>query len=170
MGRRVDLTGQEFGRLRALRPTGRSKGKRVIWLCACACGAQAMVQTDRLKGGATRSCGCLRANLARSRFRTHGHAIGRPSPEYITWTEMKARCGNPNNIGFKYYGGRGIRVCDEWLASFEAFYVHVGPRPSPKHSIDRIDVNGDYRAGNVRWATAKEQASNKRPRRPPTAD
>jgi hypothetical protein len=75
---------------------------------------------------------------------------------------MKTRCSNPNRDRYHCYGGRGIRVADEWQNDFEAFKAHVGPRPSDEHSLDRIDVNGDYAAGNVRWATQKEQSRNKR--------
>jgi hypothetical protein len=77
---------------------------------------------------------------------------------------MKARCTNPKHIGFHVYGGRGIRVCDAWTNDFEAFLAHVGPKPTPTHTIDRIDVNGHYEPGNVRWATYSEQSKNKRPR------
>ncbi len=82
--------------------------------------------------------------------------------EHKTWAGMKARCLNPNNKFWPNYGGRGITVCDRWLNSFEAFYEDMGPKPSPKHSIDRIDVNGNYEPGNVRWATDSEQMQNVR--------
>ena len=82
------------------------------------------------------------------------------SPEHRAWVHMKQRCTNPNKKEYPHYGGRGIRVCDEWMHSFLSFYHHVGPRPSDKHSIDRIDVNGNYEPGNVRWATQQEQVEN----------
>jgi hypothetical protein len=75
---------------------------------------------------------------------------------------MIQRCTNPNEAGYKNYGGRGIRVCDAWLSSFEAFYAHVGPKLSPKLSLDRIDNDGNYEPGNVRWATRSEQRMNRR--------
>ncbi len=84
------------------------------------------------------------------------------SPEYSSWCAMKARCLNPNTTRFEQWGGRGIKICPQWVNSFENFYADVGPRPTPKHSIDRIDNDGNYEPGNVRWATPKEQNNNKR--------
>lgn len=86
------------------------------------------------------------------------------TPEYQAWISIKARCYNPNSRNYKNYGGRGISMCSEWDADFMAFYEHIGPRPSDRHSIDRIDVNGHYEPGNVRWTTWDVQAVNKRPR------
>lgn len=82
------------------------------------------------------------------------------SPEHRAWVHMKQRCTNPNKREWPHYGGRGIQVCSEWMGSFLAFYQHIGPRPSDKHSLDRIDVNGNYEPGNVRWATQQEQIEN----------
>lgn len=76
---------------------------------------------------------------------------------------MKRRCSEPKHVGWALYGGRGIRVCPEWMASFDAFYAHIGPKPSPRHSVDRIDNSRGYEPGNVRWATPKEQSRNRRP-------
>jgi hypothetical protein len=89
--------------------------------------------------------------------------------EYRTWAGMKARCNNPNSGAFAYYGGRGIRVCAEWngRGGFPRFLAHMGPRPSSQHSIDRIDSNGHYEPGNVRWATREVQAANRMSRKPP---
>lgn len=84
------------------------------------------------------------------------------SPEHRAWVHMKQRCTNTNKREYQHYGGRGIKVCDEWMNSFTAFYNHVGPRPSEKYSLDRIDVNGNYEPGNVRWATNVEQKENTR--------
>lgn len=97
-------------------------------------------------------------------MRPHNYSHGMSNtPEHDAWLRMIQRCENPKNIGFLDYGGRGISVCEEWRRSFTAFYAHVGPRPSPKHSIDRFpNNNGNYEPGNVRWATAKEQSLNRR--------
>lgn len=83
-------------------------------------------------------------------------------PLYTTWSNMIARCSRPSNRAFRYYGQRGIRVCERWRTSFEDFVTDVGPKPSPRHSIDRINVNGDYEPNNVRWATSDAQQSNRR--------
>ncbi|MCM5682497.1 hypothetical protein M8A51_23455 [Schlegelella sp. S2-27] len=82
------------------------------------------------------------------------------SPEHRAWVHMKQRCTNPKKREYPHYGGRGIKVCDEWMHSFLAFFNHIGPRPSDRHSLDRIDVNGNYEPGNVRWATQQEQVEN----------
>jgi hypothetical protein len=95
------------------------------------------------------------------RSRTHGR-FG--TPEYRVWAAMKRRCCNPNVWNFHRYGGRGIRMCDEWRDSFAAFYAHIGQRPSAQHSVDRIDNNGNYEPGNVRWATRQQQRANQRKR------
>jgi hypothetical protein len=86
------------------------------------------------------------------------------TPEYDAWIQAKNRCNNYRSENYKDYGGRGIRMWPGWLNNFPAFYKHIGPRPSPKHSLDRIDNDGHYEPGNIRWATAKEQAANKRKR------
>lgn len=101
----------------------------------------------------------------------HGHAPGHsPSPEYVCWQSMRDRCANPKNRSFADYGGRGITVCAEWERSFAAFLAAVGPKPSPAHSIDRIDNERGYEPGNVRWATRTEQNRNKRNARMVTLD
>jgi hypothetical protein len=96
-------------------------------------------------------------------MRSHGHARNRTqTPEYRAWQKMKLRCSNPNEQNYRYYGGRGIRVAAEWENDFEAFLAYIGDRPSASHSLDRIDCDGDYRPGNVRWATRQEQTRNTR--------
>lgn len=127
--------------------------------CVCDCGTERHVDPAKLRTGQTLSCGCYAAQRARENNRTHGMSR---SSVYHIWSSMKARCFHPSTRNFADYGGRGITVCARWRDSFEAFYEDMGPRPSPDHSIDRIDVNGNYEPGNCRWATSLEQGSNKR--------
>lgn len=145
----IDLTRQKFGRWLVIAYAGKSK-----WSCVCSCGARADVDGRHLRGGQSKSCGCL----TRERVTKHGMADTR---EYQSWEAMKSRCFNPNSPDYGYYGARGISVCAEWL-SFEAFFADMGPRPEGC-SLDRINVNDDYRPGNVRWADAKQQRRNQRP-------
>jgi hypothetical protein len=157
MAKTLDLTGQVFGRLTALSridKPGESK-----WLCRCECGNIKEVFARKLTRKATQSCGCLHREMVGARFATHRMS---ESPEYRVWAGMKRRCYAPKAPHYECYGGRGITVCDQWLNSFESFYQDMGPRPSARHSIDRIDVNGNYEPGNCRWATIKQQRRNTR--------
>jgi hypothetical protein len=135
------------------------------WVCRCDCGREAIRDGRSLRHGHQPSCGCRKITALRERFITHGCTRGpngQLTPEYQAWRGMKTRCLNPNHHKFPGYGGRGIRICDEWLADFAAFLRHIGPRPSPEMSVDRIDVNGHYEPGNVRWATPAQQRANRR--------
>lgn len=154
------LRGRRFGRLvvSGVEPEMRACAgrRRRYWECSCDCGSIVAVRHDRLLDGNTSSCGCAPKVTPK-----HGHNhAGSRTGEYRTWDHMIQRCTNASNKRFKDYGGRGIRVCDRWRESFEAFLADMGPRPSPGHSIDRIDANGHYEPGNCRWATAAEQSRN----------
>ena len=156
---RVDLTGRQFTRLTAIEYV-RYADSRNKWRCICICDNFVFVLGSSLKNGNTRSCGCLHREQMSLRFKKHGK---RHTTEYSTWCDMIKRCENPRHKMFKYYGGRGIRVCRRWRASFSNFIEDVGVRPSLKHSLDRYpNKNGAYGPKNFRWATAREQAQNMR--------
>ena len=169
MNQVIDLVGQRFGNLTVLRRAGSSPTCGfAVWECQCDCDKNKIVTVigTNLRNGITKSCGHLRADVTRALKTKHGHRKGRDStPEYEAWCEMNKRCYNPNFHGYSNYGGRGIKVRHaKWRKDFSSFFAYVGHRPSYKHSLDRIDNDGHYEPGNVRWATKKQQANNRRPR------
>jgi hypothetical protein len=150
----TDLTGQRFGLWTVLAYAGNHPTK---WLCRCDCGSERVVRAGNLKSGISNSCGCDFRRRAAVRARTHGMSR---TLIYGIWTQMKKRCHNPKDKSYPEYGGRGIHVCERWRNSFPAFLEDMGPRPSPAHSLDRIDGTKGYEPGNVRWATSSQQYRN----------
>lgn len=152
-----DITGQRFTRL-LVESRVPAAGAKAAWLCVCDCGERRVVLGSHLRAGNSKSCGCLRVDQAKAN-RKHGMA---ESLAYKRWESIKQRCFNPSNPSYRNYGGRGVTMCDEWVSSFEAFYAHVGECPGPGLSLDRIDNDGNYEPGNVRWATGSTQQLNRR--------
>jgi len=145
----VDITNNKYNQLLVLGYVGNGK-----WHCKCDCGNTKIVSTNKLNNGHVKSCGCL----AKTNAVKH-NAIG--TREYITWTNIKARCTNPNNNSYHNYGGRGITVCDKWLKSFENFYEDMGICPKG-FSIERVNNDKGYNKDNCIWASSKTQSMNRR--------
>jgi hypothetical protein len=167
---RIDLIDQVFGRLTVIKETDsyiNPKGKKYLkWLCKCECGNLIEVVGNHLKKGNTKSCGCFQKERVTELKTKHGCSNkGKVTKEYIAYTSMKARTLNPKHENYKYYGARGITVCDRWLDpeyGFKYFLEDIGYAPSSKHSLDRIDVNGCYCKENCRWTTRTVQSINQR--------
>lgn len=156
----VDIMGKRFGRLLVVGLAGKPEGSpQYKFECLCDCGIFRSVNWTSLQNGSTRSCGCLNRELTKQRCTTHGKSH---TKEWQILHQIKARCTNPNNVSWDRYGGRGIKVCQRWLDSYDDFFADVGHRPSNRHSLDRINNDGNYEPGNVRWATMVEQSRNTR--------
>jgi hypothetical protein len=163
MGRGAQI-GDRYGRLEvvSIHPVShvyrRQHHRRFV--CICDCGNTHLALGKNLRGGQVKSCGCL--HIDGSLKETHGDgAKPHRAPEYVCWTGMKQRCLNPNHDSYPRYGGRGISVCERWLDSYETFLEDMGRKPTPAHSIDRKENDGNYEPGNCRWATGVEQQANR---------
>lgn len=159
---KVDLIGKKFTNLTVIEEAGRNKDGRVIWLCKCDCGNYHKTLGKYLLEGSTTSCGCRRAKILADEaeaIKTHGMSN---TKLYSVWSGMKRRCNNPNDDSYNNYGGRGIKVCEDWN-KFENFYEWaINNGYSGELTIDRINVDGDYEPSNCRWADHKTQGNNTR--------
>lgn len=158
-------TNKVFGRLRVTKFAG-VKDRNAYWECVCECGQSIVTKGASLRSGVTQSCGCLHKERSSTacikRLLIHGKTVGGNQRVYRIWANMISRCTNPNFDAYPYYGGRGIRVCEDWK-TFGSFLRDMGEPTSGKHSIDRFpNKDGNYEPGNCRWATKLEQANNTR--------
>lgn len=154
MTKALNLVGEKFGRLTLLSRTWSSLRNRSLWKCKCDCGNICEVILCNITSGHTKSCGCLQ----KEKVTKHGM---HNTPTYETWESMKQRCLNKNSIGYKYYGGRGITICEHWILSFENFLKDMGKKPK-KMTIERINNDKGYFKENCKWVTKQEQDTNKR--------
>lgn len=162
MNRKIDFYGKRFGRLVVIGEAVKNKhGQRQV-LCQCDCGNKKAVIGSLLNNGTTKSCGCFKIDRIKETKTRHGHATkGQVSSTFRTWWSIIDRCTNEKASGYAKYGAKGITVCERWLEKFENFLEDMGEKPSPKHSIDRINPKAGYSPDNCRWATMKEQQNNR---------
>lgn len=163
MNRKIeDLTGQKFGKMTVLGRDTDIKSKRTYWMCQCECGTIKSCRADSLKDGSIVSCGCRKRAQDKTNLTKHHTHKQSGTRLYYSWQDMKKRCYNEGNSRYANYGGRGIKVCDEWKDNFTAFYQWaIDNGYSEEKTIDRINVDGNYEPLNCRWADAKTQCNNR---------
>lgn len=164
MSRRfIDITDEEYGRLTVLKHVGFEKYGQSLWECQCSCGNIKVIHKKSLTSGATQSCGCLRSERTRERSTKHGMITHTKRTKlYDVWVSMKQRCNNPKNKFYHRYGGRGIKVCDEWTDDYKLFYDWSTTNGYYEGlHIDRIDNDKGYLPSNCRWITNEENQKNK---------
>lgn len=153
-----DLTNKKFGKLSVIKFNNVNKSRHSVWLCKCDCGNVLLVEGPRLTSGNTKSCGCIKKEQNKTRAIKHGYYNTRL---YKIWFDMKRRCYNKNRKAYKYYGEKGIKVCDEWLNDFFSFYNWaIKNGYSDNLTIERIDYNKNYCPENCKWITQAEQTQN----------
>jgi len=163
--RYIDITGQRFGRLIAVKPIGRRGSSQMWWLLHCDCGHTVEVVSQAIRAGTTRSCGCYNREQSSERYKklrlTHGDARhGQLAGAYVSWVAMKNRCTNPKNPRWKSYGGRGITFDSRWI-DYQKFLADMGPRPLG-HTIERVDVDGNYEPANCVWLPREKNTRKER--------
>ena len=159
MGVKINLIGKKFGRLIVLCDSKQRSGSSVMWKCLCDCGNTTTVRAPDLKRGITQSCGCLHRELLAKRRYKHGESNRNLTRLYNLWLNMKRRCDNPDHTKYKYYGGKGISVCDEWRGNYSAFKSWAILNGYQDNlSIDRINNNGNYEPNNCQWITMSENS------------
>ncbi len=163
MPRTKDLSGNKYGRAEVIRPYGKNKYGKTVFLCKCDCGKMFTTLGNSLQSGRTKSCGCLFLEKSNEKVMSLAKHNKSNTRLYNIWHTMKQRCYYEKHKSFNIYGGRGIRMCQEWRNNFQAFYDWaISNGYAEDLTIDRVDINGDYEPSNCRWVTMKEQSNNKR--------